>query len=501
VRTPSALSLASLLMSTTLSAQQTGPAAMSLETVRKAVVTVHALDADGQPVASGTGFFVAPSGLVVTAAHVLRDAVGCSIEMSDGQTLRCSVAASDTAKDVLMLQVPGAPPATLRWGSSSAARDGEDITVVSNPLGQLPGTLSRGIISASRVVAGTKLFQISAPISHGSSGAPLLNTRSEVIGVIRSTIESGQALNFATATDAVRNLQNDPVAVGEAQGLLQKPAVRRAMEPTADVSTSTSVHDIAVGQTMSGELTGSDELYSDTTYYQYWHLSTRPQQTVTVDLASSDFDPVLIIRGAADSSLINDDGGPGCAARVVFTARGTGPFTILVNTTSTPVRQTGRFTLSVTEGSLPVDPPGNSDCHPSGELPSAGELHAISVGQTVTGSLTTDDPLYPDTTYYQRWQFTAQAGQDVTVDLSSSDFDPVLIVRGAADSSMINDDGGPGCASRVVFSAPNSGPFTILVNTTNTPTQQVGRFMLTVSYARKPVDPPATRDNPGDCHP
>ena len=83
---------------------------------------------------------------------------------------------------------------------------------------------------------------------------------------------------------------------------------------------------------------------------------------------------------------------------------------------------------------------------------------AIAVGQSVDGVLTTDDPLYPDTTYYQRWQFTARPGQDVTVDLSSSDFDPVLIVRGAADSSLINDDGGPGCASRVVFTAPGSGP-------------------------------------------
>jgi hypothetical protein len=39
------------------------------------------------------------------------------------------------------------------------------------------------------------------------------------------------------------------------------------------------------------------------------------------------------------------------------------------------------------------------------------------------------------------------------------------------------------------------------VNTTSTPTQQTGRFTLTISPFAKPVDPPATRDNPGDCHP
>jgi Trypsin-like peptidase domain len=494
VRLSSVVSLGSLIATGALAAQQAAPTPVSLETIRKAVVTVHALDASGEALASGTGFFILPSGLVVTAAHVLEGAAGCSIEMSDGQTQRCSVAASDTAKDVLMLMVSGTAPAMLRWGSSDAAHDGDQIRVVSNPLGQLPGTLSQGIISASRVVGGTKLLQISAPISHGSSGAPLLNARGEVIGVIRSTIEAGQSLNFATATDVVRNMQNDPVAVREAQGLLQKPAVATRMEPATPTSTG-SGRDIAVGQSVNGELTSGDEIYSDTTYYQFWHLTSRAGQTVTIDLSSDDFDPVLIVRGAADTSLVNDDGGPGCASRIVFTARGSGPFTILVNTTNSPIRQTGRFTLSTTAGALPVDPPSTRDCHPASQLPAAGELHGIGVGQTVNGQLTTADPLYPDTTYYQRWQFTARPGQDITIDLASSDFDPVLIVRGAADTSLINDDGGPGCASRVVFTASGSGPVTILVNTTNSPIQQTGRFVLSVSPDSKPVDQPGA----GDC--
>ena len=146
MRIRSPLTLATLAAAATpLLAQQPG-GPMSLETIRKAVVTVHALDADGQAVASGTGFFVAPEGMVVTAAHVLSDAAGCSIELSDGETMRCTVAASDTSKDVMMLQVGGTPPAMLRWGSSAAAKDGDEISVVSNPLGQLPGTLSKGII-------------------------------------------------------------------------------------------------------------------------------------------------------------------------------------------------------------------------------------------------------------------------------------------------------------------------------------------------------------------
>jgi hypothetical protein len=492
---PHRLTLAACIAATApLAAQQPSAGTVDLQQIRKAVVTIHALNASGGTLASGTGFFVAPTGIVVTAAHVLEGAAGCSIELSDGQMLRCSVAASDTGKDVVMLMVSGSPPAMLKWGSSEAARDGDDITVVSNPLGQLPGTLSRGIISASRVVQGTKLLQISAPISHGSSGAPLLNAQGQVIGVIRSTIERGQALNFATATDAVRNMNNDPEAVGEAQGMLRKPVVAaRDAEPPPARASAGPVHDISVGQTMQGELVSSDELYPDTTYYQRWQFTSRRGQDVTINLSSPDFDPVLIVRGAADSSLINDDGGPGCASRVAFTAPGSGPFTILVNTTASPHRQTGKFTLVVSQAREPIE--STNDCQPA----NSGTLNDIAVGQTVNGRLSATDPLYPDTTYYQRWQFTPRAGQDVTIDLSSSEFDPVLIVRGAADSSLVNDDGGPGCASRVAFTARGSGAVTILVNTTSDPTRQTGAYTLSVSPTRKPVDPPGTRDcQPGN---
>lgn len=501
MRIRSLLTLATLATAATpLLAQQPSAAPLSLETIRKAVVTIHALDADGQPVASGTGFFVAPEGMVVTAAHVLADAAGCSIELSDGETMRCTVAASDTAKDVMMLQVGGTPPAMLRWGSSAAAKDGDEVSVVSNPLGQLPGTLSKGIISASRVVRGNKLLQISAAISHGSSGAPLLNAQSQVIGVIRSTIESGQALNFATATDAIRNMHMDPAAVAEAQGILRKPALAQRTEATT-TPTAAAGRTIAVGQSVAGRLTEDDEVYpTDTTYYQRWQLTPRSGQDITIDLASTEFDPVLIVRGAADTSLVDDDGGPECASRVVFTAASSDPVTILVNTTSRPHRQTGRFTLSVSEGTSPVDVPATreepGDCRVA---PAMGGT--IAIGQTVTGALTDGDALYRDTTFYQRWQLTVRAGQDVTIDLSSTDFDPYLIVRGAADTTVANDDGGPGCASRLVFTAPSSGPVSILVNTTNTPIRQTGRYTLTVSEGRKPVDPLGTRDNPGDCRP
>jgi hypothetical protein len=476
-----------------------GAGGLDLAAARKAVVTIHALGANGSPIASGTGFFVT-EGYVLTAAHVLVGASGCSLELSDGQTLRCSVAASDTSKDVVMLMVPGTAPATLRWGSSEAAKDGDDVTVISNPLGELPGTISRGIVSASRVVNGTKLLQISAAISHGSSGAPVLNARGQVIGIVRSTIERGQALNFATATDAVRNLNNDPTAVAEAQSLLVTKAadVATGNAPSSRLGSAVSAQfpQIVLGQTITATLTGADSLYSDTTYYKIYQFAATPGRPLTIDLASDDFDPMLIIRGDdLPASIINDDGGPGCASRVSQTFPGRGPYRILVNTTSSPHRQTGRFTLSVTDGIQAVQPRDTRDC----QAPAAAEspsIATIRVGETLNGTLSTADSLYPDNTYFKLYQFTTTAGRPITIDLASDDFDPVLIVRGAdLDESIINNNGGPGCAARVAQVFPGNGPYRILVNTSDTPERQTGRFTLSITDGSKLMQ---TRDD-GPC--
>lgn len=485
------LTLLALLPLTAL-AQKPVPVRLDIPSVKKAVVTIHALDASGEAVASGTGFFVT-GGSVVTAAHVLQGAAACSVELSDGQTMRCSVAASDTNKDVVMLLVGGQPPATLRWGTSDDAKDGDEITVVSNPLGELPGTVSKGIVSASRVVGGTKLIQISAAISHGSSGAPVLDSHGQVIGIVRSTITEGQSLNFATATDAVRYMLNSPSAVAEAQGFFSKPAAAAPAPVTSAPATGgQGRRTIQVGQSVNSTLSSSDESYSDSTYYQRWYFTTRPNTPITIDLASDDFDPVLLLSGL-DSVVVDvRHRGPGCGSRISLVFPGAGPYSVVANTSTSPVRQTGRYTLSLTQGIKPLLP--DDDCTPAtSSSPAAGSntMHQIQVGQAVNGNLTTDDNLYRDTTYYQFWQFTTTAGSQLTVDLSSDDFDPYLIVRGfhaadGRDSSSVDDDGGPGCSARVSTTFPTTGTYTILVNTTSTQKKTTGGFTLSITRGLKP---------------
>ncbi|HUC41105.1 MAG TPA: PPC domain-containing protein, partial [Gemmatimonadales bacterium] len=321
----------------------------------------------------------------------------------------------------------------------------------------------------------------------GSSGAPVLNARGQVIGIVRSTIEAGQSLNFATATDAIRNMSNDQTAVAEGQSLLApKTVLASSSGASRGPGTAVSSPQISVGQTIAGTLAAGDSLYADTTYFKMYQFTTTPGREITIDLLSSDFDPVLIIRGEGlAQSIVDDDGGPGCASRVSQAFLGRGPYRILVNTTSQPPRQTGRFTLSLSDGSKPVQGRSENDCTSGG---AGSPMPVVRVGETVNGSLTSSDSLYPDNSYFKFYQFTAPVGRPVTIDLSSDDFDPVLIVRGAdLDSSIINDDGGPGCYSRISRTFPSAGPYRVLVNTTNSPERQTGSFSLSISDGAKPV--------------
>jgi len=246
---------------------------------------------------------------------------------------------------------------------------------------------------------------------------------------------------------------------------------------------------IQVGQTVRGQLTAGDPLLrTDSSYYQRWVLPLEAGRTVTVDLASDDFDSYLLVtRGRGQKLVENDDGGGGCNARVAYTATDDHPVRLVVN--SAGKLQTGRFTLRVADGAQPVEPKGTCRFRTLRQQAEARAVTAagarqIRVGETLPGQITTSDSLYPDTTYYQFWQFAPRARQQVTIDLASDEFDPVLILRGL-DTTVVNNNGGPGCDARVSLTFPETGPYTILVNTTSDPPRQTGRFTLSLTEGHK----------------
>ena len=100
--------------------------------------------------------------------------------------------------------------------------------------------------------------------------------------------------------------------------------------------------------------------------------------------------------------------------------------------------------------------------------PGGPVINPISCGATVSGSLTTDDCVFTDNTYYDLWGFSGTAGQQVTITLTSSVFDTWVLLYGAAGGTPIaendNDPAGGTNNSRLVFMLPSTGNYFIAAN-------------------------------------
>jgi S1-C subfamily serine protease len=179
------------------------------EIARKAFTSTVLLvmeDANGQPLSLGSGFFVR-GGEVATNLHVVEGAARGYAKLV-GQKAKYEIegiTAVDPERDLVILKLSGARASTLTLGSGEDVQVGETVYAVGNPQG-LEGTFSQGIVSSIREVGTDKLLQITAPISPGSSGGPVLNGKGEVIGVSVATFRGGQNLNFAIPSNYLRTL-------------------------------------------------------------------------------------------------------------------------------------------------------------------------------------------------------------------------------------------------------------------------------------------------------
>lgn len=172
---------------------------------RPAVVVVSALR-DGQVVSQGSGFFVSSDGRLITNRHVIEGGDSLRVQLSTGEIYdNVYFVSDDERRDLAILRIPESGLQPLSIGDERTAAVGDQVYVIGNPLG-LEGTFSDGLISALRTVDGVALIQISAPISSGSSGGPVFNTRGEVIGIATLTMENGQNLNLAVPARYARGL-------------------------------------------------------------------------------------------------------------------------------------------------------------------------------------------------------------------------------------------------------------------------------------------------------
>ena len=168
--------------------------------------TVHLATINAKGGSTGSGFFVAPN-QIATNFHVIEAILnegalgGVKLVGKDEIYAIEDIVSSDTEKDLAILRVKGIKTTgvdvpVLPLGDSDAVQIGDKVYVAGNPEG-LEGTFSDGIISAIRGNSTDKIFQMTAPISPGSSGGPVLNNSGKVIGISVGGMEHGQNLNFA----------------------------------------------------------------------------------------------------------------------------------------------------------------------------------------------------------------------------------------------------------------------------------------------------------------
>jgi serine protease Do len=212
---------------------------------------------EGENRASGTGFILDKSGLIATNFHVVRGNKQIKVKLYGGDVYSViAIAGVDPGRDLAVLRIqPVKALPTVRLGDSDQMSAGDQVITIGNPLGVFDYSVSSGLVSQVRPVCTNdnvdyalknrprleelatkaqktrlteqeraevskllctqelKYFQISAPISQGSSGGPLFNQSGEVVGVTTAIITAGQNINLAIPGNYLKPIVARPEAI------------------------------------------------------------------------------------------------------------------------------------------------------------------------------------------------------------------------------------------------------------------------------------------------
>src|SRR6266480_6913580 len=176
--------------------------------IKPSAVAIETFDARGEKLSRGSGFFIDVD-RIVTNRHVIEGAYRAEVHLNSGNAYQVrSVAAVDAEGDLVLLKID-APRNLVRPLSleRTSPQEGESVVVIGNPFG-LEGSVTNGIVSAVRVIPTFgKIIQITAPISPGSRGSPVVNMQGQVLGVATLQITGGQSINFAIPSERISQLQ------------------------------------------------------------------------------------------------------------------------------------------------------------------------------------------------------------------------------------------------------------------------------------------------------
>lgn len=174
---------------------------------------------------AGSGVILSEDGYIVTNHHVIDGANTIKVRLSNGQTYAAELTGTDEKTDLAVLKINASGLAAAKLTDSSTVRVGDFVIAIGNPLGELGGTVTEGIISAKdRKVTvdgeAMTLLQTSAAVNPGNSGGGLFDLNGELVGVVnaKSSGNDIEGLAFAIPANTVKEITQELIQYGYVTG-------------------------------------------------------------------------------------------------------------------------------------------------------------------------------------------------------------------------------------------------------------------------------------------
>jgi len=171
----------------------------------------------------GSGFIISADGIILTNAHVVRDAREVVVKLTDRREFRAKVLGSDPKTDVAVLKIDAKNLPVVPLAKTDNLKVGEWVLAIGSPYG-LANTVTAGVVSAKgRTLPDDNyvpFIQTDVAVNPGNSGGPLFNTRGEVVGInsqIYSQTGGYQGLSFAIPIDVATKIKDQIVSNGKVE--------------------------------------------------------------------------------------------------------------------------------------------------------------------------------------------------------------------------------------------------------------------------------------------
>lgn len=177
---------------------------------------------------AGSGVILSEDGYIVTNHHVISDATSISVRTTDGKSYKATLVGSDEKTDLAVIKIDASGLTPALMGDFESCQVGDTVVAIGNPLGQLGGTVTDGIISAldrEITIDGNimTLIQTNTAINPGNSGGGLFNSSGQLIGIVnaKSAGEDVEGLGFAIPIDIAQSVIEDLIEHGYVTGRIE----------------------------------------------------------------------------------------------------------------------------------------------------------------------------------------------------------------------------------------------------------------------------------------